>query len=287
MAAAKQWSNNWDDYQLLDAGAGQKLERVGGQVLWRPEINALEPAKWSSARWQEMADWRFIEHSKSKGEWQAINARETDNWQASIYGVNAQLARTPFKHIGLFPEQQSNWQALQEHLSAYAPDTAKTLNLFAYTGVASLVARAAGSRVVHVDAVKQLIGWAKDNMAASQLSDVQWVLDDALKFASREVKREKTYDAIIMDPPAFGLGAKGEKWILEQKLPLLLQVASELLAKDGLLIVNTYSPKVTVQKLAELAQEFFPCDKREVRELWLKAESGAALYYGNVLHIRR
>lgn len=287
MAAAKQWSANWDDYQLLDAGGGQKLERIGGQVLWRPDVNAYFPAKWSAARWQELADWRFIEHSKSKGEWQAINGRETDNWQACIYGVAAQLNRTPFKHIGLFPEQQSNWQALREHLSAYAPDTARTLNLFAYTGVASLVARAAGSRVVHVDAVKQLIGWAKDNMAASQLSDVQWVLDDALKFAAREVKREKKYDAIIMDPPAFGLGAKGEKWILEQKLPLLLQAGSDLLAKSGLLIVNTYSPKISVEQLSELAAEYFPADKRLVRELWIKAESGVELYYGNVLQVRR
>lgn len=287
MAAAKQWSQNWDDYQLLDAGSGQKLERIGGVVLIRPEVNAPAAARWSDARWQAMANWRFVEHSKSKGEWQALNPCEQGNWQASIYGVNAQLSRTPFKHIGLFPEQQSNWLALREHLSQFAPDTARTLNLFAYTGVASLVARAAGSRVVHVDAVKQLIGWAKDNMQASQLADVQWVLDDALKFAEREVKREKQYEAIIMDPPAFGLGAKGEKWILEQKLPLLLQAATQLLAENGLLIVNTYSPKVNLQALAALAAEYFPSDQRSVKELWLKAESGAELYYGNVLQVRR
>lgn len=285
--AAKQWSEHWDDYQLLDAGDGQKLERVGGVVLIRPEVNAQEAARWPQSRWQALAHWRFVEHSKSKGEWQALNPASEQPWQASIYGVNAQLSRTPFKHIGLFPEQQSNWQALREHLSGFAPETARTLNLFAYTGVASLVARACASRVVHVDAVKQLIGWAKDNMAASGLSDVQWVLDDALKFAEREVKREKQYQAIIMDPPAFGLGAKGEKWILEQKLPLLLQAATQLLAQDGLLIVNTYSPKVNLQALAALAAEYFPADQRSVRELWLKAESGAELYYGNVLQVRR
>lgn len=281
--AARQWSLPWSDYQLLDAGDGRKLERFGQRVLIRPDINATEAARWPQQRWRELAQWQFVEESKNKGCWQPLCAGAArSDWQIHVLGVQATLSLTPFKHIGIFPEQISNWHSLTE----LAPGS-RLLNLFAYTGLASLIARATGAEVVHVDSVKQLISWARGNMEASKLSDIRWVHEDALKFAEREARRGRRYDAIVMDPPAFGLGANGEKWILEQKLPQLLATASELLAERGRLILNTYSPKITTTTLRDLARATFAEKQFHVRELWVQAESGTALYYGNVLHVVR
>jgi 23S rRNA (cytosine1962-C5)-methyltransferase len=159
----------------------------------------------------------------------------------------------------------------------------KFLNLFAYTGGASVVSRNKGAETTHVDSVKQLISWAKENMELSDLSNIKWVHEDALKYTQREVKREKSYTGIIMDPPAWGIGAKKEKWKLEDKLDELISNATSLIGKTGFLVLNTYSPQVKIDFLQELARKYLVKRNPVVQELWMKTTTGKELFYGNVL----
>ena len=159
------------------------------------------------------------------------------------------------------------------------------LNLFAYTGAASCIAKSTEAETIHVDSVKQLISWARTNQELSQLSDIKWVHEDALKFVEREIKRGNKYDGIIMDPPAWGIGAKGEKWKLEDKLETLIIGAKSVLTKNGFLILNTYSPTISLQDIQQLANKHFDKSKIEVKELWMKSTTGKDLYYGNLLRI--
>lgn len=278
------FSNGWSDYELIDAGNGKKLERFGEIILIRPEIQAHFPPELSAKEWLQRAHFEFVEFGKNKGEWKALKRFSLSHkWQISFKNLVFNLELTQFKHVGIFPEQVTNWEFIQSHLSG----TSTFLNLFAYTGAASLVARSTGAFVTHVDAMKQLVTWSKENMLSSQLDNIRWLVDDALKFAQREVKRERKYDGIIMDPPAFGLGAKGERWLLDQKLPELLDCASKILSEKGFLIVNTYSPKVDVKTLEKLAKTHFQKDKISVTELWMKSTTGKKLYYGNLLRVQR
>jgi len=269
----------WSDYELLDAGDGKKLERWGEVVTIRPDIQAQCKPGWSFERWQTLAHWMFEEQSASQGQWKNLKPEAPEQWQIVYQSLHFSLKLTQFKHVGLFPEQQANWAFIQETLSAGQ----KFLNLFAYTGAASLVARAQGADVVHVDSVKQMLGWANENQARSSLADIQWVLEDALKFAQRELKRGNRYDGIIMDPPAWGLGAKGEKWKLEQQLPSLIETAYGLLNPGGFLILNTYSPKVELADLANIAERHFSAKPLEIKQLWMRAETGKTLFFGNLL----
>ena len=159
------------------------------------------------------------------------------------------------------------------------------MNLFAYTGAASCVARYTGAETIHVDSVKQLISWARTNMEESRLMNVKWVLEDALKFANREQKRGNKYKGIIMDPPAWGIGAKGEKWKLEEKIDELMATAASLMTEDGFLIMNTYSPTLDIQMITTLAEMYFPTKNVSVKELWMKSSSGKELFFGNLLRV--
>lgn len=281
MQPVRLFTQSWDDYELLDAGNGKKLERWGKIVTIRPEVNAyFKPGK-PYREWQEQAHWVFHETSNHSGEWQALQADAPKRWDISYRGLRFQLELTRFKHLGLFPEQRTNWDFLREHL----PDKARFLNLFAYTGAASCVARCKGAETVHVDSVKALLTWANTNMQLSGLSDIRWIHDDALKFVERELKRGRHYHAIVMDPPAWGLGAKGEKWKLETRLESLLEGVQGLLHPGGLLIVNTYSPSLSLAELTRMAQQFFPPTHCHSHELWMQSRSGKELYYGNVLRV--
>ena len=159
------------------------------------------------------------------------------------------------------------------------------LNLFSYTGGASLIANSAKADVYHCDSVKQVITWSKENMESSNQESIHWVFDDALKFATKEVKREKKYDGIIMDPPTFGIGAKKERWKIETKFPELVMVASELLSKNGFLLINTYSPKLKEEKIYGIVKEYFPNKKIEVNKLSLKTTTGKTLEYGELTRV--
>lgn len=285
MVAARQYSRPWDDYALIDAGDGRKLERFGSAVLIRPELQAGFKPGMSIAQWHELAHWEFVESSKNTGAWKNLKGGEgtAPCWNIQWADIHFKLELTRYKHVGLFPEQASNWQFIRHHL--HAGD--RFLNLFAYTGAASLVARRQGAEVCHVDSVRHLIAWAKENMLASDLSGIKWILDDALRFAQREVKRGNQYAGIIMDPPAFGLGAKGERWILEEKLPELLQAASRLLRSDGFLLVNTYSPKLPLATLADMGSRHFDPRQTTLSELRIKTGTGKDLFYGNILRVEK
>lgn len=273
------WTEAWSDYELIDAGGGKKLERWGSVITIRPEVQAYFRSELSFTEWKQKAHWEFIEKGSQSGIWKQLKKNAPSEWIIGYQGLKFQLRLTKFKHLGLFPEQRSNWDLIQERIER----DQQFLNLFAYTGAASLMARKIGADTFHVDSVRQLITWAKANMDESRLLNIRWVHDDASKFAAREQRREKSYHGIIMDPPAWGLGAKKEKWKLEDKLDELMSAANELLVPDGLLIVNTYSPKVELKMLKELANLYLSERNPKVSELWMKTSSGRDLFYGNVI----
>lgn len=279
----REYGAPWPDYELLDAGDSKKLERWGKVITIRPEIQADFKPGWPYAQWLDMAHWEFEEQSSTQGRWLNIKPDAPEQWLISYGNLNFGLKLTQFKHVGLFPEQQANWRFIKERISAGQ----KVLNLFAYTGAASLVARDAGAEVVHVDSVKQLITWANENKERSNLSDIKWVHEDALKFAQRELKRGKQYDGIIMDPPAWGLGAKGEKWKLENHLSALIETAYGLMSPGAFLILNTYSPKIEPADLAASAGQYFSVNQLEIKQLWLPTKTGKELYCGNLLRAIR
>ena len=275
----REYGSPWPDYELLDAGDGKKLERWGKVITIRPEIQASFKPGWPYSQWLDMAHWEFEEQSSTQGRWINIKPHAPEQWLISYENLNFGLKLTKFKHVGLFPEQQANWRFIKERVSAGQ----KVLNLFAYTGAASLVARGSGADVVHVDSIKQLITWANENKERSRLSDIKWVHEDALKFAQRELKRGNKYDGIIMDPPAWGLGAKGEKWKLENHLSGLIETAHGLMNPGAFLILNTYSPKVDLADLAESAGQYFSASQVDIKQLWMLTKTGKELYYGNLL----
>lgn len=280
---AREYAVGWPDYELLDAGDGKKLERWGDVVTIRPEIQAHFKPGWSWSDWQDRADWEFEELSSTQGSWKKLKPRAAEHWQIAYEQLNFALKLTKFKHLGLFPEQQANWR----FIAGRVKPGDRVLNLFAYTGAASLVARAHGAEVVHVDSVKQMLDWANDNQIHSGLSDIKWVLEDALKFAKRELKRGNHYDGIVMDPPAWGLGAKGEKWKLENHLAELIETARGLMHPGAFLILNTYSPKVGLADLANAAEQCFSKEHIEIKQLWMQTKTGKALFYGNLLRAIR
>lgn len=202
------------DYELIDSGAYTKLERFGEYILSRPEPQAVWLPALDSDQWEEMAHATFIRnkseaHTADKGEWKC-KKNMPDQWFVSYKKEELQLKMrlglTSFKHVGIFPEQCDNWDYIYRAVTSHVLPKPKVLNLFAYTGGASLAAAAAGADVVHVDSVKQVINWTKQNMEASGLDSIRWVLEDALKFAAREAKRGNIYQGIILDPPAYGRG---------------------------------------------------------------------------------
>jgi len=266
----------WHDYELIDAGNNQKLERWGNVVTIRPEMNAYFEPVLSKKEWLAKAHFEFIESSSSAGEWKALQGDLAHDWQITFNNITINLHLTKFKHVGLFPEQRANWDFIANNLKAGD----RFLNLFAYTGVASLVARDQDAEVLHCDSVKQIIKWGKENMESSGLTDVHWVLEDALKFAQREIKRGKQYQGLIMDPPAFGIGAKKERWKIENKFPELIQAALALRAKGGFIIANTYSPRLDAQRIREITDELCNGEKVEVTTLSVKSQTGKILDYG-------
>jgi len=276
------YANHWADYELIDAGGGKKLERWGKIITIRPEVQAYFKSEIPFTEWAKKAHWEFIPGKGNTGKWKALQKNVPKIWEVTYKKLKFTLELTKFKHVGLFPEQNINWDFIGKNLKS--DDT--FLNLFAYTGAASLVSRYTGAETFHVDSVKQLIGWAKENMETSKLLNIKWVHEDALKFAQREVKRNHKYKGIIMDPPAWGIGAKGEQWKLEEKIDELLSTAQKLMTEDGFLIVNTYSPTLDIVMLNSLAEMYFSGSQFHVQELWMQTTSGKDVYYGNRLLVQ-
>jgi len=236
------------DYELIDFGAGRKLERFGEIILNRPEILATDKPKWNAQEWEKRAHGKYFEQKKAVGFW-TKTARLPKTWTCAYFSRktnwNLELSPGKYKHVGVFPEQEKHWKYLEEHVK---PGD-RVLNLFGYTGASSLVAAKMGGDVFHVDSSKSVINWAARNAELSRIDNIHWVCDDALKFAERQVRRNHKYDFILMDPPVFGQGKKGQRWKLEDLLPQLVRTTSQLLNRRGTLILNTYSPVVSLDQM--------------------------------------
>lgn len=233
------------DYELIDSGNFEKLERFGEYITIRPEPQALWDKQLSEKEWLKKAHVRFIPKSSSSGNWEKLKPMP-DRWiigyRKGPVNIKLRLALTSFKHVGVFPEQAVNWDYIGNSIQKLKTSTPKFLNLFAYTGAASLAAKSAGADVTHVDSIKQVVTWANENQTHSGLKDIRWVVEDAMKFVKREIRRGNTYHGIIMDPPAYGHGANGESWKLEKQLNELVKDALQLLHPDEhFLLMNTYS----------------------------------------------
>ena len=242
--------DDWKDYELIDSGDGGKLERFGTYTIARPDPRAIWQISAPKEVWDN-ADALYIRTTKDSGDWQ-IKRPPPEPWVVHYDKIAFTLKPTSFKHVGIFPEQAVNWRWMTELIHGKFPNV---LNLFAYSGGATLAAAAAGAKVTHVDSAKSAITWARENAVASHLANapIRWIVDDAYKFAQREVRRGVKYDAIIMDPPRFGRGTQGEVWKLEENLPKLLAVCKELLSPKPLFIlINAYTAdmsSVVVERL--------------------------------------
>ncbi len=267
-----------ENYSLLDAGNGFKLEKWGEVITIRPENQAYFKAEKNLSEWRKTAHWEFVPQSEAalNGKWKQLKPNAPNSWLFESHGCTFHLEITSNKHLGCFPEQNINWEFITEFLS---PEK-RFLNAFAYTGVASVIARNTDAEVVHCDSIKGMIDWASKNQALSNLDGIKWVVEDALKFIDRELKRGNKYDLIQLDPPAWGIGAKKEKWKLETLLPQLIKDASQLLNPKGCLLINTYSPKLTLDKMNTICAPFSTTFQLENNELWMKSQSEKDLFYG-------
>lgn len=234
-------------YELIDSGNFEKLEQFGEFCVRRPEPQALWTKSLSEEFWALKANAHFKKEkgSNERGVWD-IKKGVPDKWfipyNSKSLALNFKISLSSFKHVGLFPEQASNWEFLATNIPKLTTAKPKFLNLFAYTGGASLVCRQMGADVTHVDSVKPVLSWARENMEVSKLDSIRWMAEDALKFVKREARRGNHYQGVLLDPPAYGRGPEGEKWVLEEQIDDLLRSVKEILdPKEHILLTNVYS----------------------------------------------
>lgn len=266
----------WDEYELLDTGEGMRFERFGKYRLVRPDPQIIWQPHLKNEEWAK-ADAIFDVASKK---WVKRNPMP-DSWQMHYKDLVFSAQLTPFKHTGVFAEQMLQWDWITEKIKA-SKKSPRVLNLFAYTGIASLVAAQAGAIVTHVDASRPTIAWAKENQTLSHLEDkpIRWMLDDAIKFVQREIKRGTKYDGIIMDPPVYGHGPNGEKWEFTQSFPELMQACRQVLSQTPLfLLVNAYAISASALMLENVFKDSVPTKKDaiEVGELVLEEQGSKRL----------
>ena len=233
-------ADQWKDYEVLDTSGGEKLERWGDYLLVRPDPQVIWNTPKDLPGWRKM-NGHYYRSSKGGGEWEFFDLPK--QWDIHYRSLTFHLKPFSFKHTGLFPEQAVNWDWFSNKIKK-ADRPVKVLNLFAYTGGATLAAAVAGASVTHVDASKGMVTWAKENAVASGLGDapIRWLVDDCVKFVEREIRRGNHYDGIIMDPPSYGRGPKGEIWKIEEKIYSLVCLCEKLLSKDPLFfLINSYT----------------------------------------------
>lgn len=252
-------ADNWKEYEVLDTSKGEKLERWGDYLLIRPDPQVIWDTPKTNRGWKK-CNGHYHRSSKGGGDWEFFDLPK--QWQIHYGELTFNLKPFSFKHTGLFPEQAANWDWFGD-LIRRADRPVKVLNLFAYTGGATLAAAAAGAHVTHVDASKGMVTWAKENAASSGLSDapIRWIVDDCVKFVQREIRRGNHYDAIIMDPPSYGRGPKGEIWKIEESIHGLIQLCTQLLSENPLFfLVNSYTtglqPAVLTYMIATELKKF-------------------------------
>jgi len=244
------------DYALLDTGGGAKLERFGPLTLIRPEEQATWSRRLDAGAW-EAADAAFTGsvEEEGAGRWRRREGAP-ESWACRHGAVTMRCRLTAFRHVGVFPEQAAHWDYVEEEIAARGGGP-HILNLFAYTGIASLIAAAAGARVTHVDASKKAIAWARENQALSGLGDrpLRWICEDATRFAAREARRGSLYDGILLDPPKFGRGPNGETWRLFENLPELLRLCRTILKPGGFVVLTAYAIRASALSLRELVAD--------------------------------
>jgi len=300
----EQPSAAWKDYELIDSGDFSKLERFGPYVTIRPEPKALWSKTLSDAEWRRLAHTEFKPGAgfgkagkEDSGTWNMLHKMQ-EQWTIAYpaVGFNLRLGLTSFKHVGVFPEQAPNWdfiyRSVREITSGSSPEMQKTanpgqptpppkvLNLFAYTGAASLAACKGGAAVTHLDSVRQVVTWARGNMELSGLDGIRWIIEDAMKFARREARRGNTYQGLILDPPAYGHGPDGERWKLDECLFDLLQQCAAILAPEkSFMVLNLYSNGYSAVLADTLVRSAFGTKfaSLDYGELVLRDRAGKAL----------
>ena len=274
-------SDRWRDYELIDCSGGERLERWGEQILIRPDPQAIWNTPRRNPLW-ERADARYRRSSSGGGSWDKSGLPES--WQVSYGELTFRVRPMNFKHTGLFPEQAANWDYLMDRIRG-AGRPVSLLNLFGYTGAATVAAAKAGASVCHVDAAKGMVFWGKENAALNGISNVRWIVDDCAKFVEREIRRGHTYDAVIMDPPSYGRGPGGEVWKLEENLWDFVSLCAGVLSDAPLFVlINSYTTGLSASTVGYVADSVFTRKfggRSESQELGLPVtDSGLALPCG-------
>ncbi len=280
------YPTKWTGYELLDHGNSRKLEQFGNILLDRPEPSAIWVKSLPNSEW-EKADAVFTEQENQTGNWNKL----IDDWQMSYpFGDSKlifKLKQGTFKHPGVFPEQAANWEFIKgkcEEIRS-AGIVPKVLNLFAYTGGASLAANLSGAEVTHIDSSKSVVAWAKENAGLNEIDTIRWIVEDAPAFVEKEIRRGNTYHGIIMDPPVFGLGPKGSRWKLNHNLPRLIENAMKILDPEHrFFILNTYSPQLPLSNLKAILLNMKGFSKKfECTTLGLVSSKKKELPLGNLI----
>lgn len=249
-------ANNWKDYEILDMANGEKLERWNNIYLVRPDPQIIWNDKQYPEKWKQ-ANARYNRSSTGGGHWD-YKKRLPDSWQIKYKNLTFNIKPMGFKHTGIFPEQAVNWDWMMDKIQSEIKTTnreVKVLNLFAYTGGATVACLYAGASVCHVDSSKGMVAWAKENVVSSRLQarPVRYIVDDVVKFVQREIRRGNKYDAIIMDPPSYGRGANGEVWKFEENLPMLIEICMQVLSDNPLFfLINSYTTGTSSMVLENL-----------------------------------
>ncbi len=293
------YPTSWKDYELIDSGEFEKLERFGKYILARPEPQAIWQRVLPEQEWKKLASARFAREQSDKfrftdevkGGWNRSPSMPESwqiNYQYKELNLSLRLALTGFGHVGIFPEQGQNWNFIYDSITSWDTTKPRVLNLFAYTGAASVVAKSAGADVTHVDASRPGLNWANQNMQNNSLDGIRWVYEDALKFVKREVKRGNKYQGIIMDPPPYGRGPEGEKWTLQEKLNELIEQASQLLEQNNsFFILSMYAVGLSSLVGYNVAKTHFPSRELQYGEFFLKSKNGNDLPMGTFVRFRR